>query len=184
MRHLADLGYLVDSSVLSFYDYSGDGGPDFSSAPYRPYRVGGNDLVVPCETGRLWEIPVSVGYSRKPFHRVARWEKRLHMPLLEKMRMVGICDRLGLVRKIKFCPEQSDYRRMNSLADCFASENAPCIVMLLHSSSLAVGCSPYVPDDAAQERFYADLGRTLEYCRNVLQMPTATLTEFAMSLAD
>jgi len=51
-RILAELGYLVDSSVIPFSDFRADGGPDFSDAPWWPYSVRDGSLTRPEETRR------------------------------------------------------------------------------------------------------------------------------------
>lgn len=183
-RHLVALGYVVDSSVLPFYDYSAQGGPNYTNAPFVPYRIGGSSLTIPHDEGLLWEIPVSAGFRQPNFRRVARWAKRVQAPWLRKLRLPGICDRLGLIQKIKFSPESSDANRMKRLVDCCIANGSPCMVMLLHSSSLSPGHSPYVSSIAQLEQFYRELAATLDYCRNRLSLPTATLTEYAMQLTE
>ncbi|NQU25302.1 MAG: hypothetical protein HQ567_28795 [Candidatus Nealsonbacteria bacterium] len=183
-RILEDLGYLVDSSVICFHDYSAEGGPDFHSAPYKPYRIGKEDLRLPDDIGRLLEVPVSVGFSWSKFAWAQRIRQFAMRPALQPFRLVGILDRLNLVRRIKFGPEQSDAARMKQLADAYLANAAPCMVMLLHSSSLMPGHSPYAPSEAALEQMYDEMETTFEYCRRRLAMESATLTEFAESSTE
>jgi len=181
-RCLDQLGYVVDSSVISYYDYRSEGGPDFSLAPFKPYRTGGLELSTPSDNGKLWEVPVSVGFSQPNFQRSAVWYSRVRHPILRRLHIPGILDRLGLLRKIKFSPEQADSDQMNQLADMYVANDAPCLVMLFHSSSLMAGCSPYVKDEAGLERFLANLRNTFDYCLGKLGMTADTLTGFATTL--
>jgi len=175
---LEELGYRVDSSVLAFGDYSSDGGPDYRAFPFVPYRVGPTDLKVPCVEGTLLEAPVSAGFSRTNFDRsqsVRQWaENRVFRPF----RLVGVLDRLNLVRKIKFSPEQADAARMKQLVDAYASNGAPCMVMMLHSSSLVAGLSPYAADDRTLDGLYRDLQAAFEHCLERHGMIGETLTDF------
>ncbi len=178
-RILEQLGYVVDSSVICFTNYADRGGPDFSQAPFVPYRVGGDDLAVPDPSGKLLEVPVSVGYSRAGFdtlHRIrslaGRWPWR-------HLRAVGILDRLNIARRIKMSPEQATSRRMQQLVDAMRGHQAPCVVMMLHSSSLVTGESPYASSVSALEELYTRLSETLEYCVRRHGMVGSTLTEFA-----
>ena len=176
-RLLDDLGYLVDSSVICFYDYSDEGGPDFRSAPYRPYRIGAEDLRTP-GAGRLLEVPVSAGFSWSKFTRAQRIRQFAMRPVLRRLRLVGILDRLNLIRRIKFSPEQADAARMKQLVDAYVANAAPCMVMLLHSSSLVPGYSPYVPSESVLQRMYGELEATFEHCRQRHGMKSSTLAEY------
>jgi hypothetical protein len=111
-RLLAQLGYLVDSSVLPFTDYSAESGPDFREAPWRPYYFNGDDLAVPHDEGALLEVPVSVGFSRADIAAAARWRRWAERPWPRRLRMVGALDRLGVARRIKFTPEQASLAEM------------------------------------------------------------------------
>lgn len=180
-RILAQLGYLVDSSVLPFTDYSFEGGPNFENAPHTPYFIDGDDLCRPHASGFLLEVPASVGYNRVNFERAHRIRRFALRPALGRLRGVGILDRLGIVRRIKFSPEQADPRRMKQLAAAFLARKAAAMVMMFHSTSLAPGFSPYVKTEEDLDRFHQNLEATFEYCLNRRGMKTDTLSGFALS---
>ena len=132
----------------------------------------------------LLEVPVSVGFNWSHFRR-AQWIRELAAHrLVRPLRVVGILDRLNLIRQIKFSPEKANATRMQQLVDAYVRNSAPCVVMLLHSSSLLPGCSPYVPDQQRLDRLYQDLERTFEHCLCRHGMQSATLTGFAERPAD
>ncbi len=178
-RILEQLGYVVDSSVISFLDYSNQGGPDFRRAPYRPYRIGGDDLCAEHGGGSLLEVPVSVGFTWRRFHQAQRIRELGERAILRPLHLVGILDRLNLVRRVKFSPEQADADRMRALADAYAANRAAAMVMMLHSASLVPGRSPYVPDEARLEQLFDDLSATWEHCLSRRAMIDQTLTDFA-----
>ncbi len=159
-RILEELGYQVDSSVIPFSDFSSQRGPDFRRAPWTPYWTGGDDICVPQESGSLLEVPVSIGFNRPDFERAQRILDRVSRPVLRSLHTEGILDRLGIVQRIKFSPEQSNSHRMNKLVKTYLGLRAPCAVMMLHSSSLVPGYSPYVPTATRLEEFYRDLKNT------------------------
>jgi len=181
-RILKELGYLVDSSVVSFMDYSDENGPDFRSFPYKPYRIGNRHLRIAESRGTMMELPVSVGFGRGGF----RWRHRIRefarSRALRCFHLVGILDRLNLVRRINFNPEKSDAVRMKQLVDAYVAHGAPCMVMSLHSSSLLPGFSPYVPEKTALDALYANLEDTIDYCSRQYSMVSETLTECAERL--
>ncbi len=180
-RILHELGYEVDSSVIPFTDYSREGGPNFQHAPHTPYFIDGHDLCRPHDAGFLLEVPVSVGFNRPDFARAQAILRRAMHPTLRRFRSVGILDRLGIVRRIKFSPEQSDARRMGQLVDAYLAQQAPVLVMMLHSSSLWPGCSPYVGDARALDGFFGRMMEVFESCLVVRGMVSATLSECATS---
>lgn len=181
-RILQELGYLVDSSVIPFTDYSSAGGPDFGGAPYQPYFVGERDLCTPAQSGRLLEVPVSVGFSRPQFARAWTAHRILSDRWVRPLRIAGILDRLNVVRRIKFSPEQTGPKRLKQLADAYLAQEASALVMMLHSSSLAAGLSPYVPTVAALDDFFGTLDTIFEYCLSLQSWATATLSSFGETI--
>jgi hypothetical protein len=181
---LRELNYRVDSSVIPFSDYSNEEGPNFSDAPCFPYFIGRDDLCEPAGGPSLVEVPLSVGFSRSDFDRAAAARRAASRPWLRSMHAVGILDRLGIARRIKFSPEQSDAHRLRQLVDASLTRGIPAMVMSLHSSSLCPGGSPYVRTANDLERFYRTLEETFEYCCCSRQMKSAMLTEFADAWSD
>ena len=178
---LRDLGYIVDSSVCPFMDYSEDGGPDFRGAPWQPYFVG-HELTKPATSSTsLLEVPVSFGFNWTNFERANRLQEWLSGPRLRRMRLRGILDRLGILRKIKFSPEKGDASQLRPLIRAYCDQDAPCMVMMFHSSSLQPGNTPYVRDDSELQGFLNTIERTFEYCLNTAGMSPATLSGFARS---
>ena len=175
-RILDELGYEVDSSVIPFQNYSPEGGPDFSRAPWTPYFVGGDDLRVPQSEGNLLEVPVCVGFNRRDFRRAQAIQKFVSSRWLRHGHVEGILDRLGVIRRIKFSPEQADAAMMRKLVNVCLAQQMPVMVMMLHSSSLVPGYSPYVRNDRQADRFFETLSRTFHHCLEPIGMITATLT--------
>lgn len=179
-RILHELGYLVDSSVIPFTDYSKDGGPNFEHAPHVPYFVDGDDLRRPHKSGFLLEVPVSVGFNQPDFPRAQAIRRAANHAWLRPFHAEGILDRLGLVRRIKFSPEQAGRRRMKQLADAFLAQKAPAIVMMFHSSSLLPSCSPYVVRAAQLHEFLSSLESVFSYCVSRGLGVGTTLSDFSL----
>jgi len=179
-RILEELGYVVDSSVIPFTDYSHQHGPNFDSAPCDPYYVSETDFLAQQPTGQLLEVPVTVGYNRASFSRAHAIRSLAMTAPLRKLRAVGILDRLGLVRRIKLSPEQADSHSITTLIDACLKRQSECLVLMFHSSSLMPGFSPYVPDAPALDRFYERLERCFEYCLGKHAMSALTLTDFSL----
>lgn len=175
-RMLAELGYLVDSSVTPFVDWSSDGGPDFRHAPWRPYRPAADELCQPSENGRLWEVPVLSGYNVHDFEKASRhWQKLARLPC-RVFRILGILDQLGVLQQIRFSPEKANARRMKKLVDASVTQDSECLVMIFHSSSLTPGHSPYVRDARQLDAFYERIDATFAHCYHHYRTPCGTLT--------
>ncbi len=182
-RILEELGYQVDSSVIPFQNYSPEGGPDFSQAPWTPYLVGGDNLRVPQSEGDLLEVPVCVGFNRHDFRQAQAIQRFVSQSWLRYVHFEGILDRLGIIRRIKFSPEQADAGMMKTLVDVCLGQQIPVLVMMLHSSSLIPGFSPYVRNDLQANQFFDRLSQTFSHCVERLKMPAETLTGFARAWA-
>lgn len=178
IKLLHELGYIVDSSVCPFTDYSDDGGPDFRHFPWRPYYVGEKFDVPGNDTDGILEVPVTFGYNWSNFQAAFYLHELLASNSIKKLRLRGILSRLNLLNKIKFSPEKHNAKELKQLAKVYKQHNNPCLVMMFHSSSLVSGHSPYVPDDASLKSFLHIIDEVSDYCLNSLGMVPATLAEF------
>ncbi len=178
---LVDLGYVVDSSVIPFNDLSRDGGPDFSNAPWKPYRMSTDDILRPDPQGPLLELPVGVGFLSGDFVAASRWRCRLSQPPWSWLRLVGILDRIGLLRRVKLSPEQSDAPTMCKLMDASVSQGNECLMLMFHSSSLVPGNTPYVRDERGLVEFYDRLRAVFSHCAK-LKLHAPTVTGYAESV--
>lgn len=154
---LVALGFAVDSSVIPFSDFSAEGGPNFSQADWRPYRMAADDILTADPQGPLLELPVGVGFTRPQFESAWRWRQWAAKSPWSKLRMEGILDRLGVCRRVKLSPEQSNAPQMLRLIQNSLSQGAPCVVLMFHSSSLVPGFSPYVQTGQDLDEFFLRL---------------------------
>lgn len=177
LRILAELRYTVDSSVIPFTDYSSQGGPNFTDAPCEPYFPKEDEITRSTPNGRILELPVTVGYSRKNFKAAHTMRERARASRFRRFKLVGLLDRLGLARRIKLSPEQSDATAMKRLIDVSLQRGADCLVLMFHSSSLVPGLSPYVKDEIGLEGFHQRLESVFEHCTRRQTLNAATLSE-------
>lgn len=143
---LERLGFVVDSSVKPRWWDPEPGGPSFSRAPDRPYRLGEG----------LYEVPVSVG-AIGPLAPLAR-SLAARVPTLLKLRRLA--HRCGL-RWLE--PERHPVEELEALVDALLSDGAPLLNVAFHSSTLLAGATPYARDAAAVDGFLLRLQRLLAY---------------------
>ena len=173
---LEELGYRVDSSVLPVHDYRDVGGPDFRLADRIPKRFLG-------DCGNLIEIPITAGFTCPGF----RWRRALWMQLRRKpwsiVRAAGVADRLGFARRVKLCPEGSRFEDLRGLIDSTVAEGIETLVLMLHSSSLIAGLSPYTKTENMLEILYSCLTASIRHAIDVHHFSPKTLTEVASTFS-
>lgn len=184
VKLLESLGYIVDSSVCPFTSYADDGGPDFRGYPWTPYYVGKSFRESDPSQDGILEVPVSFGFNWQSFTRAFHFHEALGNAALKKFRMRGILSRLNVLNKIKFSPEKHNAKELITLAQNYAKQDTPCIVMMFHSSSLVPGLSPYVQNDLALRNFLDVIDEVTDFCLNKLNMQPDTLTGFAQNYSS
>ncbi len=171
---LDDLGYVVDSSVLPLFDYRRDGGPDFTQASREPYRYFGDE-----PHRRLIEVPVTSGFTRPRFDRQRRLWLGLRDPTWRRFRFAGIADRIGISRRVKLSPEKYLKPDLVKLIDSAVQDGMTTMILMLHSSSLVPGMSPYTKTDSDLDLFYDTLTTAVSYAINEYHFRPVTLTQSA-----
>ena len=180
---LVRLGYLVDCSITPLVSWVADiglrgGGPDFRKAPLAPYGLSQRDV---CQTGNsgLLEVPVTILHTSalmRRSHLVRSMFRRYRRSI--PVRAADRCLRLA-PQWFRPYPGMSAER----LITVYEAANAfglPAVEMMLHSSDLMPGASPYNRTPAAVDDLFHRLERTFAHLvsRGVEGM---TLTEFARS---
>jgi hypothetical protein len=170
---LRERGFVADASVLPYSSWADDGAPDYRGRGPRPVRLPGDPP--------LWELPLSYGYTRRPF---GLWRRVLAAGEgpLRPLRLVGILSRLGVVEKSWLNFENPLGGRMDLLIRALRRMNAPYLCFTLHSSSLLPGGSPYAPDAAAVDRLFRTLTDTLPRLAADKGLVPATVAEIAHRL--
>ncbi len=153
--HTADIikanGIKLDTSVRSLFDYSAQGGPDYSDHPLAPYWVD--------ETRDLLELPVTTVYwgvlreLGKHLHRAQR-----HLPTF----FAGF-SRSRLLERIALTPEGVTSQEAIRGIDIALDDGLPLLVLSFHSPTLAPGFTPYADTQADVEALYEWLEQVYAY---------------------
>lgn len=137
-----DLGFRVDTSVRSRFDYRVQLGPDFRNLPLTPWRAGPD--------GALIELPLSTAYVGP----LARWGGSLQ-PAAERLPPMGSAlARTRLFQRIPLTPEGVPVREAISAVDRLLRDGLRLLMFSFHSPSLAPGNTPYVRSEADLRGFY------------------------------
>jgi len=175
---LARCGYRVDSSVTPFVSWETfDDGPSFVGAPLDPYRLAPNrDVRQPAgHGGAVLEIPLSSGFSRRPF---PLWGA-LDAPPLRWLRLAGLAARTGLLKRIVLSPELASVADMLILSRRLLEQGVRHLHLTWHSPSLLPGLSPFTATAADVARLYASVERYLDGLSKVTPLTFATVSEAA-----
>ncbi len=149
MAMLAELGVACDTSVRAHYDYRDAGGPDYRTAPLRPFWTGPDD--------RIAELPLTSPYVGA----LRRFGGPIFHSVSDQLRIRSLLSRTGLVDRIPLTPEGTTAAEaIAAIAEC-AMLDLPVLVLSFHSPSLAPGNTPYVRDASDLATFYAWWDRVL-----------------------
>ena len=174
---LHKLGYLVDSSVTPFMNWSDDDGPSFDDKLPAPYWIR-EGISLGTSPGIL-EIPVSVGFNNTNFERCHKIFKALENNRATKtLHIIGILDRLSLMEKIILTPEAQSLKKLKDLSRAFSKNKNPVLNMYFHSNSLKPGDNPYIRNEADLENFFKKLDSYFDYLCNELGFKNTTLAGY------
>lgn len=183
-RLLARCGFTVDSSVTPFLDWRRyDDGPDHRDAPRAVYRPSLDNLTLPSLNGPLVEVPISVGYTRRPFDRWARRHERMIDWRIGPVSLASLAFRSHFLRKVQLSFETDSVRDMLTLTQQLVRDGARILHLTWHSPSLVEGLSPFTRTVADRHRFRANIDRYFDRLSASFSFSFATVAEAAGQLA-
>lgn len=136
---LADRGYRLDSSIRARYNYSAQGGPDFTAIGNQAFRTGG-----------LIELPLTTVFTG----RLRRQGPSLYPLLGLVSRGRGLMARSGLLSRVALTPEQMPLADALEAVQVAVEDGVDVLNFSFHSPSLVPGHTPYVRDSADLAAFY------------------------------
>ncbi len=179
-QFLRDKGFLADASVVPYSTWDDDGAPDHRKRDLYPVRL------PPRSEGDqpLWEVPLTLAFTRRPF---ALWEKCydfIRNSWLSRLRLIGIAEKIGLVRKAWLNFEDPMGERMLPFLGLLRRLQLPCICFTIHSSSLVAGKGVYTRTQAEEEQLYARMEEVFRTLADWPEFQPATVTEVAQHLEE
>ena len=142
-RLLEEAGYRLDVSVRALFDYSAEGGPDFSRRDASPSWAGPGKL--------LMELPLTsvlTGFAR-------RVGGGGYVAAGRVPRMRGLLARTGALERIALTPEGTPLSDALRAVRVLLDDDARLLSISFHSPSVEPGHTPYVRDAGDLRRFYA-----------------------------
>ena len=171
---LDELGYNIDTSVVPFTDFSGDGGPDFKKYTQELFWIDPNK--------RVLEVPLTVGWCGLLRTHGATLQSFLLSKCGMKLHAPGVCARLGLFERIRLTPEGTTLVELKRLTETLLACGTRVFVFSYHSPSVEPGNTPYVRNDKELEEFLARIDGYCEYFLGDCGGVSSSLEELRESL--
>jgi len=130
---LEKLGFTIDLSICASYDFSADGGPNFSDFTTNPFWFGKNNQIL--------EIPTTstfVGITGK--HSKNIYNLAEHFELLKAK---AILSRLGIVDRLMLSPEGYTSKEHIRLTQFLFNQGCRTFIWNFHSPSIVHGMTEY-----------------------------------------
>ena len=108
--------------------------------------------------------------------------ERIERSPLRYLRLIGVAEKLGLVRRVWLNFEAPLGEYMLPFLRQLRSMKLPCICFTLHSSSLMAGGNSYTPTKECEDRLFAKLEEVLGTIAGWDDFRSATVTEVATQL--
>jgi hypothetical protein len=184
VSELIGCGFRVDSSVTPWIDWEEfDDGPDFRGAPQGCYRIrAGQDPRTPAGDGALLELPLSCGFTRRPFGWRAAAHGALRRSALRRLPLAGLASRLGIVRRVTLTPEGESVETLLQLAERLLEQGERFLQLFWHSPSLVPGLSPFVTSAADRDRLFATIDAFVNRASKLAHLVPMTVSEAAEAL--
>jgi hypothetical protein len=139
VHHLRELGFLCDLSSAPWFDWSGDGGPDFRGYRNHPYWLPGEP--------DLLEIPTTSGYFG-PLRGLAPLITPVDNRPDRGAALAALLRRARLAERAMLSPEGFGLRHLKALALRLIGDGHRVLTLSFHSPSAIPGHTPFVRDDA------------------------------------
>jgi hypothetical protein len=162
---LATLGCHVDTSITPYTSWAASDGPDFSSYSPDTFSFSSGDLSKKNPDGDMLEVPVTIGYVGGSFARCHQLRKQLNRPPFHRLHLAGVLATLGLLRPVWLSPERETPARLVRLLRQLMRERCRIVNLFFHSSSLQVGCTPFVRTLDQKKQFFRSLSTIFEFCQ-------------------
>lgn len=179
-QFLRERGFVADASVVPHTTWADDGAPDYRSRSPKPVRLPPNRG----DEGPLWEIPLTLGFTRGPDRFWLRAFPLVESSWLGRLRLIGIADRLGVVSRVWLNFEDTAAEKMLTLLRRLRHQQPAYVCLTLHSSSLMAGGNPYTRTPSDEARIFNWIESVLSTLAEWPEFRPATITEIARKLEE
>jgi len=150
---MKELGFTIDLSVCSAFNYESDGGPDFSDSLTEPYWFG--------DTNELLEIPLSGAFVGM----AGSWSKTLYnlSGYLDVVKARGILSRLSIVDRLMLSPEGYSTTEHIKLTRFLYNKGVRTFTWNFHSPSIVPNKTMYTKNNKQVQQFLDTFRRYFDF---------------------
>ncbi|MBL7005022.1 MAG: polysaccharide deacetylase family protein [Gammaproteobacteria bacterium] len=150
---MKELGFTIDLSLCSSFDYRADGGPDFSDSPTEPFWFG--------DDNSLLEIPLSgafVGVAGKMSKHLYNASGYLNI-----FKARGILSRLSIVDRLMLSPEGYSTEEHIKLTRFLYNKGVRTFTWNFHSPTVVPSLTMYTKDNKQLQQFLDTFKRYFDF---------------------
>ena len=171
-------GFKADCSIVPYSRWNEDGSPDYRRRNLFPRRIN----VQGVRGVGLWEIPLTLGFTRKPFGLWARFYDFVENSMLARLRTIGIVERLGIVKRVWLNFETDGECNWEKFLKLLLEMRVPTITITVHSTALFSGLTPYTRDLGDEKRMFERIAKVFKLLGALSEVEFATVSEAAEKL--
>jgi hypothetical protein len=170
--------FKADCSVVPYSRWNETGSPDYRNRGVFPRRIDSQGI----GCGGLWEIPLTLGFTRRPFGLWAKFYNLVESSLLGKLRTIGIVERVGIVSRVWLNFETDGERNWERFLKLLVEIQVPTITITVHSTALFSGLTPYTRDIVDERRIFERIEKAFRLISVMSELEPATVSEAAERL--
>ncbi|MEM8771638.1 MAG: glycosyltransferase [Pseudomonadota bacterium] len=164
---LAECGITYDFSPSAAFDFSSDGGPDFSAVSNHPF-------VAETPNGSVYALPVCGARAIRHTSTFLNQDQNapgLHTGQPQRRR--------NWTRPMRLSPEGAQTVELKALTKSLLASRLPILTFTLHSTSLTVGGNAYAHDKSSVDRILNVTSAYFDWFRSELDGEIIPFSEFA-----
>jgi len=175
---LQQKGFIADASIVPYTAWVDEGSPNYRDRDIHPNRLQPLDQ----DGEALWEIPVTLGFTRSDFNFWSKTLNALENSPLRYLRLIGIMQRVGIVNRVWLNFEDTDAKDMIRLINVLEILEVQCICLTVHSSSLYPGGNSYSDSAESVARIWKTADTVMADLAGRSGFTPATIGEIATTL--
>lgn len=164
----------VDLSRCPAFDFSADGGPDYTTFGVEPSWFGSRAQMLAIPTTGAF-----VGVAHRYASALHRWAS---LPFCTRLRVPGILARSGVLERLMLSPEGFAHEHHRRLTRALYDRGVRTFTFSLHSPSIRPGFTPYVRSEAELVQFLDTCRRYFEFFLHDMRGVSHTALELKHSL--
>ncbi|MBK1617412.1 hypothetical protein CKO42_02860 [Lamprobacter modestohalophilus] len=181
MQLLKQHGFSIDCSIYPFWENQFF---DCHDAHLEPYWASLQNPLAVSASKDMLEIPVSVGYNWRDFHRANRWHRRISSPRLSPFKPLALAWFTHWLRKLYLSPELTERADMLNLTDQMLANGMRVFHMYMHSSSLVDNPNSLIANQNAFHEISRGVAAVVRHLQSKADVRCCTVSEAAADLQE